>query len=69
MQKMIWQSTAEVGRDFDNLPEKKQGWFLNEACLEGHRYKVLLIRFTCIRSKNWFDFENNQTGVAFLTLS
>lgn len=39
MQKMIWQSTAEVCRDFDNLPEKKQGWFLNEACLEGRRYK------------------------------
>lgn len=42
MQKMIWQSIAEVCRDIDNLPEKKQGCFLNEACLEGYGYKSII---------------------------
>lgn len=39
---MIWQSTAEFCGDIDDLPEKKQCCFLNKACLEGYKYKIII---------------------------
>lgn len=43
---MIWQSTAQFCRDIDDLPEKKR-CFLNKACLEGYKYKIIGKTYTC----------------------